>query len=237
MINSRYVITAAHCIDDKLEKVVLGSTNYDQIAESAEIEKTLIHSKFDKDSTSHYLLQYDVGLIRLAKNVEFTKSIYPICLPFQVDSYTPPTMNTTFLLSGWGEKEIIPRNNILSMVELPYFDFDECKDIFSISGSFFNNKVLCAGGGIGKDGCFGDSGSPLIRKINDVWIIEGIVSGGIDNRCGTLNPGVYANVVKYERWIKDNIYHELKSGRSKLTVSPYITIFVGFSVIFLNFVS
>ncbi|KAL5275530.1 CLIPB15 family protein [Megaselia abdita] len=213
LINSRYVITAAHCIDDKLKYVLLGTTNVKDISSYIKIENTKVHSKFDKDVTAPFALQYDIGLIRLSKQVAFSKNIQPICLPFQIENYSPPTANTTFLLSGWGDKEVILDNNILSMVELPYFEFEECREIFSMYMTYFNDKVFCAGGIVGKDACLGDSGSPLVRKIDDIWIMDGVVSGAIDNRCGTQNPGVYANVVKFERWITENIYYSLESGQ------------------------
>lgn len=236
LINSRYVITAAHCIDNKLTNVLLGTTNVNQIQQSVKVAQTKIHSKFDASYMSIFGLQHDIGLIRLDREVKFSRSIFPICLPFQVKDYSPPTKNTTFILSGWGEKETIPKNNILSMVELPLFDFEECKQIFSVYSSFFNTKVLCAGGEIGKDSCLGDSGSPLVRKIGDTWIMEGIVSGAIDLRCGSLNPGVYAYVMKYERWIKQNIYLSLPSGNGQKmsSINNFLILFIVICV-FLNF--
>lgn len=226
LINNRYVITAAHCIDDKLKNVLLGTSDVKEISKSVAIERTKIHPKFDKVISTKFGLQYDIGLIRLSKKIEFSNSVHPICLPFQIKNYSPPTIKTTFLLSGWGEKEVIPSNHILSLVELPYFDFEECRKIFSMYNYYFNNKVICAGGKLGEDGCFGDSGSPLIRKVDGVWIMDGIVSGGIEIRCGTLNPGVYANVLKYERWIKDNIYYNLESGQKGKTAFNKVLILV-----------
>lgn len=199
------------------------------------VEKSKVHPKYYPGSDSLYDFQYDIGLVQLSTEIQFSKNIHPICLPFQTENYSPPTVSTTFILGGWGEKEVISENNILSMVELPYFDFEECSKIFSMFNSHFNNKVLCAGGETGKDACFGDSGSPLVRKIGDTWIMDGVVSGGIDYRCGTLNPGVYANVIKYERWIKDNVYYNLESGQKGINALINITkILFGISVLLIT---
>jgi len=63
--------------------------------------------------------------------------------------------------------------------------------------------MLCAGYEVGgKDSCQGDSGGPLVCKQGQHWWQHGIVSWG--NGCALeMNPGLYANVVKFLPWIQE----------------------------------
>ncbi|KAB7504686.1 Serine protease 29 [Armadillidium nasatum] len=59
---------------------------------------------------------------------------------------------------------------------------------------------LCAGK-IGKDACSGDSGGPIMKDINGVWMQIGIVSWGIG--CGKGHyPGVYSRISTFLPWIR-----------------------------------
>jgi len=55
----------------------------------------------------------------------------------------------------------------------------------------------------GTDSCKGDSGSGLVKRVNSVSILVGVVSFG-HRYCRDL-PGVYANVQSHAEWILDNL--------------------------------
>ena len=76
-----------------------------------------------------------------------------------------------------------------------------CKRVYD----FNNNKQLCAGNyQYSKDSCQGDSGGPLMYKVNDQWIVSGIVSYGYE--CARKNyPGVYTRVSAYVSWVQNAI--------------------------------
>jgi secreted trypsin-like serine protease len=48
----------------------------------------------------------------------------------------------------------------------------------------------------------GDSGGPVLKKINNQWTLMGIVSNGDINCAGT---GIYTNVPFYYNWIMKNL--------------------------------
>lgn len=228
MINHRYVITAAHCIDDTLEYVILGSTNVKAYSNRIKVDRTVIHEHYIEDAKSFFSVPYDIGIVRLSERVDFSRTIAPICLPFQIKNYSEPTINTTFTLSGWGTKQYDVSDNILNYVDLKFYDFKECQEVFLMFGAQLSSKVFCAGGQIGIDSCYGDSGSPLVRKINNTWFMEGIVTGGVDSGCGTLNPSSYAKVTKYEKWIKDKVRYDLKNGQNGLFPDHKILLVLSF---------
>lgn len=208
LISKRYVLTAAHCVDSAVTSVLLGTTDKSLPRKRIKVVAKQGHENFKdyNEDVRKFDLSFDIALLKLSEDVEFTKFIQPICLPFQIDNYQYPNKNSTFIVAGWGEKEFRRvSDKILNKVELRFYDHFECRKIYSEHERYFNEKVLCAGGEIGKDSCFGDSGGPLVRKLGDTWILDGIVSDGIGLVCGTLNPGVYVNVVKFEKWIKINI--------------------------------
>uniref|UniRef100_T1GG46 Peptidase S1 domain-containing protein n=1 Tax=Megaselia scalaris TaxID=36166 RepID=T1GG46_MEGSC len=208
LINSRYVLTAAHCIDPEPVSVLLGTTDLRNYVRYVDVDKVLANPRYYQLSDTVFDGLYDIGLIQLAVNVEFSNSIYPICLPFQIENYEPPNTNTTFLASGWGTTKYINYKYILTVVKVKLVDFEECFKVFSTQDQTLHSKVFCAGGTIGTDTCFKDSGSPVVREINGTWILEGIVSSGLDKSCGTLNPALYTKVLKYEKWIREQILND-----------------------------
>lgn len=239
LINSKYVLSAAHCMDPDPVTIILGTTDFRNYTISSKVSKTLAHPNFKLVSESEFELLYDIALIKMEDSVKFSQKIYPICLPFQIENYEPPNRNTKFLVSGWGITKHIFENYILTAVEIKFYDFELCKKIFSMNYDFLNSKVFCAGGELGVDTCLGDSGSPVMRKVGNIWVIDGIVASGLDNFCGTLNPAVYTNVSKYENWIVEHIFYGFGSGESSrflsLTLLLLCCLLLFFSYNFFNF--
>lgn len=229
MISKRYVLTAAHCVGKELTSVLLGTTDRTLPMERVEVMATKVHENFSQNTEWKYVLSFDIALLKLSKNVDFSRLIQPVCLPFQVNNYEYPGKNTTFIVAGWGEREFRTSENILSKTDLRFYDHEECKTIYSGHKKYFNENILCAGGELGKDSCYGDSGGPLVRKLNDTWVLDGIVSDGIGGTCGTLNPGAYTNVIRFEKWIKSSIA-ELEE---KSVVKKFHICVISISIIFI----
>ena len=76
---------------------------------------------------------------------------------------------------------------------------------------FYQEGLICAGGDPdgGKDGCEGDSGSPLMVKnsAKNQVVQVGLMSGSLVKECGTANiTSYYTRVSYYLKWIMDNIH-------------------------------
>ncbi|EEB18115.1 tripsin, putative [Pediculus humanus corporis] len=220
LINSRYVLTAAHCVtalrDISPTSVRLGeynlSTEKDCLSDygcaplpiDVGIDRIISHPNYYKPE-----LRNDIALIRLSKKIENKTSIRPICLPKNKTFSERIMMKTdTAVVTGWGTTETGIKSQVLLKATLPIVSSNDCLKVYKKKIPITESQI-CAGGEDGKDSCSGDSGGPLqIVGLNDegqpVYYQEGIVSFGPKN-CGTEGqPGVYTKVSYYTQWIMDN---------------------------------
>ncbi|KAL9703847.1 hypothetical protein quinque_007365 [Culex quinquefasciatus] len=221
LINSRYVVTAAHCIkqvptNSTLTGVRLGEHNitngkeqdcdeYNNCADvpvEVGIEKVILHEEYDALEKGKY---NDIALIRLDRDVGFSTYINPICLPLE-DSVRQ--MNHTGMkvtAAGWGITESNYSSEVKLKVSLDVMNHNRCVRVYKSADIRLRDTQLCAGGKKGEDTCGGDSGGPLIRQIEGNYHLIGVVSFGATN-CGTKGvPGVYTNVAMFVDWIQSKL--------------------------------
>ncbi|XP_017835451.2 serine protease grass-like [Drosophila busckii] len=210
LISSRYVLTAAHCIDSTLFKVRLGehtiSTTEDcqrlrgrQLCappvEDFEIEHVFEHENYSKEKTLN-----DIALIKLKGYAATKLHIKPICLPITQELQEEPETLTQFMLTGWGKTEVSPYSDSLLESIVPKVPREKCKRAYNKE---YDSSIICAGDFSG-DACNGDSGGPLTNveylHQRQRFIQYGIVSAG-SRSCGSERPGVYTNVSKFLSWI------------------------------------
>lgn len=218
LINEKYILTAAHCINTPNVGVVtdvrLGENDLsteedcdvypdgDNICAPKpieyEVEEIIAHSQYDTK-----VKQNDIALIRLKENVKYSSFIKPVCLPLNGEETEKDKILTA---SGWGKTEKADRSNIKLKVNLPVVSKTMCKVVYSAIAPITDSQ-LCAGAERGFDACKGDSGGPLMGTYpnTDVHYLEGIVSFGLPTCAQGRVPGVYTRVTKYMEWILDNM--------------------------------
>ncbi|KFB46643.1 AGAP009844-PA-like protein [Anopheles sinensis] len=221
LVSERYVITAAHCVAEQLNRKLLyvrfnefntksksncttdGDENicrYDY-----EVESVTSHPEYITGGLSN---QHDIAFLKLAKDVSFDDYVRPICLPFEAEIQKLPIVNEYFTVTGWGETESKSLSTVQLHVELPGLNIEACNSAYEPSGITVTDRQLCVGGLNGSDSCRGDAGGPLMRQVRGVWYLVGIVSFGARN-CGTVDfPGVYTNVIRYLDWIEKVMFVE-----------------------------
>lgn len=219
LINSRYVVTAAHCIEAiprswKVIGVRLGEWDLKKEHDCLEdgdcsdapvnlgVEKIIVHEDYDPQSKAQY---NDIALIRFTRDVSMTAFISPVCLPIDNAARSRNIVGTKGVATGWGKTENATASNLKLKVELEFKDQKSCSTAYRPSGITIRDTQLCAGGVRGQDTCSGDSGGPLTKLATANNYLYGIVSFG-PSKCGTKDvPGVYTSVAQYIDWIESHI--------------------------------
>ncbi len=191
LIAPQWLLTAAHCVDDKhpdwmqisLGVADLASLRLDQLQP---VLHTYIHPEFDAES-----LDNDIALLRLAA-------------PVAVAGVAAATSTETAALAygdllevaGWGISAEGDDSSVglLNTLAVPY-QGAQCD---GLPASWLTNNMICAGAREGEDACQGDSGGPLFDLSHNNQL-HGIVSWGIG--CADGRSGVYTRVANYTDWI------------------------------------
>lgn len=219
LISDRFVLTAAHCfreIPDWAHVVRVRFGEWDLKSEEDCNDDNLCTDKpVDVDVGSHVVhedydsknLHNDIALIKLAKPVNFTEFISPICLPLTADLQNQADEGKQFTVIGWGTTERgqevpgVYGSRYKLEVDLPGVGSETCR----VAYPNLKDSELCAGGEAGKDSCQGDSGGCLVApEIDGYWYQYGVVSWG--RGCGNQGiPGIYARVSSFIDWIMKNM--------------------------------
>lgn len=226
LISERYVVTASHCVNGKslpadwrLTGVRLGEwdTATDPDCEvdvrgmkdcapphlDVPVERTIPHPSYDPGSKNQL---NDIALLRLARRIEYTDFVRPICLPLDTNLRTATFDGISMDVAGWGKTEQLSASNLKLKAAVDGFTLNECQSVYNRQSILLKNTQMCAGGMEGVDSCRGDSGGPLIsldtNKVNTYYFLAGVVSFG-PTPCG-LNgwPGVYTRVGAYVDWVQ-----------------------------------
>ena len=93
---------------------------------------------------------------------------------------------------------------------MPVYPNSVCNSQTGYKGKGFHltDSYLCAGnltsGGV--DSCSGDSGGALVCYDRNGYVLTGVVSFGIKDKCGAQNfPGIYSRVTHYIEWIESKM--------------------------------
>ncbi|XP_071537578.1 trypsin-1-like, partial [Panulirus ornatus] len=208
LINERFVLTAAHCIDSTalpngaLPEVVLGEhqrSTQDETPHTMVLQAARVvpHESYGQPVSAK---DNDIGLIELASSVdlEATPNIAPACPP-GLDNYD----STSVIAIGWGFTSFPgKRADVLQKVDLVTVPLEQCRDKY-LAGLVTENMICAAAEG--KDACFDDSGGPLMTRAGNHWQVIGIVSFGPTACADKTVPGVYTRVTNYIPWILSKI--------------------------------
>ncbi|XP_045461310.1 CLIP domain-containing serine protease 2-like [Harmonia axyridis] len=228
LITKRYVLTASHCLKGKdlpknlkLVSVRLGEYDTEQDRDcvtygktecsdppvNVPVEERIAHEKYDPMDINQY---YDIALLRLIRDVQYTDYVRPICLPTLSEERKRTYNGMTLTVAGWGLTENRSSSSIKLKVLIPVMKLSQCKALLSKARKVISDEQICAGGEENKSSCRGDSGGPLMSlSVDEIgllnWYLAGIVSYG-PIPCGFKDwPSVYTRVSKYMGWILKHI--------------------------------
>ena len=201
LISSKWVLTAAHCVEGETAASVDAVIGRNQLStqqgERIHAKRIIVHPGYvdQEDGQAN-----DIALIELN---HATTAGQPISI-INAATAAVDDAGAQARITGWGR---VPEKNLdhtdkLFGVNVPVMTQQACQKSYdnTVSGD-----EICAGlpqGG--KDSCEGDSGGPLfIPNAQGKAIQIGIVSWGGPAGCGMPNnPGVYTRLTEYENWIK-----------------------------------
>ncbi|KAL9692896.1 hypothetical protein quinque_012181 [Culex quinquefasciatus] len=219
LINQRYVMTTAQCANGdpfKPYRVRLGEHTIDQEEDcnandeedcappilDVDVECSLGHQGYD-----HGTKLNNIGLIRIARVVQFQDHIQPVCLPGTYD--LARTQLPNYIVSGWGRNETRHRMKSLRKAIVSSVDEAKCRTQYALFGLTLVEDQFCAEAGAGSSGssCHGDVGAPLGYTAG-YYGTQQFVQFGIA-AFGTFGcreaPSVYTNVSVHVGWIIGNV--------------------------------
>jgi secreted trypsin-like serine protease len=224
--NSDMVLTAAHCIMQKIcverdmfgctkQKYILKYTNKEELAIIAGNHHLDTNDKGEQTLAIAKMLYYnegklsddDIAIIKLSSPIHFTETIQPIDIS-EKGEMTKDGRNCT--IAGWGDVIGGTTPNKLQHLNVTIRSEKTCKEKLAriIGLNYDHRRYLCAGStsedmtGV----CGGDSGSPLVCKSNNKWTAYGVVSSGEKTKCGDgTKPAVYTRISAYTDWIEKQI--------------------------------
>lgn len=203
LIDARWVLTAAHCVDSfssasELDVAIGFADLSDSTIVRTAIANIYIHPGYTSNSNNN-----DIALLELA-----TPSSNDT-LALADNSLTDTIYSNNFLMTviGWGTT-VTPATSstfplLLQEAQIPPHNFSSCRSVY---GRALTNNMICAAGTTsgGKDACQGDSGGPMFYQDAGIWYLTGIISFGTS--CARPNiPGVYTRVANYLSWINGTI--------------------------------
>ncbi|ANU38794.1 trypsin-like serine protease [Vibrio scophthalmi] len=230
VLNSEYVLTAAHCIvgNANLDKVTVVSqlvdeTNY--VAGAPIRVSDFFVSETYIDSSSQ-LWPDDIAILKLETPLATSDFLDNLNFSYQGDF----PADERYVTIGHGlvynslEGEYQNENELLETTLRP-LTVNQCRAIW---GSNFTDKQICFDGVL-PDGilqnapCDGDSGGPVYWFTNGNYVQVGITSFGLA-KCGdgALNSQVtsaFTNVARYENWIKSVLSGTVSAKYSVVTTN------------------
>uniref|UniRef100_A0A8C3WH91 tryptase n=1 Tax=Catagonus wagneri TaxID=51154 RepID=A0A8C3WH91_9CETA len=207
LLTSLWVVTAAHCFKGLNQpsqfSVLLGAWqlgNPGPRSQQAGVARVQPHPAYSWKEGS----RADIALVRLERPIQFSERVLPICLP---DSSVRLPPDTDCWIAGWGsihDGVPLPRPQTLQKLKVPIIDSGICGRLYwrGAGQGAITEDMLCAGYLEGeRDACLGDSGGPLMCRVQGTWLLAGIISWG--EGCAERNrPGVYISLAAHRSWVQ-----------------------------------
>lgn len=213
LISARTVITAAHCFYEgrqamKPEDVMLsmGKHNLSDPTDAVnmDVESLILHPDFKSNFST---MDGDLAIVITKESVLFTLSIRPICL-WEGNTNIRSIAGLVGSVVGWGGDGIKKTTTIPTLVNATIVRQIVClrSDIEFLR--LTSNRTLCAGNLDGSGPCTGDSGSGLMLKNRNKWMLRGSVTAGPGTAarpCMLNEYTIYADIAMFMDWIRSNM--------------------------------
>ncbi len=217
LIDSRWVLTAAHCLESdgipvstefiKVGILPSGISGYTVNADDWSLADVYyIHPKYRFPTN-------DIALINLSKSVSAGKATLGVYSNNLVGSLATVVGIGSTTRQTADEADAIDDQlpSVLQQTTVPIIDHSVCAGFYGIGTP---ENLICAGysDNPSTDACSGDSGGPLFITQNGQKLQAGIVSFG--NGCGVGSPGGYVPVSAYQDFIQQYVPTAVFAGQT-----------------------
>ncbi|KAL1442245.1 hypothetical protein MTO96_007865 [Rhipicephalus appendiculatus] len=216
IITRNVILTAGHCLfmllrfPDSVD-VWIGSTRAFH-GTSVKAARLKVHPRF----LNQREMVYDVGLLKLAKDLKFNRKTKPVCLPEE----KLDVGGKSLLVAGWGKTETANTSKVLLYTQVDGLTDEACGDFLQIFRNPYTRRrikpgpIICAKGS-STNSCAvepnctvprGDSGGPLTLQDERGRSTQvGMVSVGYN--CSVAFPVLYSSAAFHRQWIKKMLNH------------------------------
>ncbi|CAN5744935.1 hypothetical protein BH11MYX2_BH11MYX2_15630 [soil metagenome] len=202
LIAPTVVLTAAHCIDSDVKKVVVGTNTLARPQDGETLQVQMATAYPDG------LDSFDLGIVVL----QTASTITPRPIAAGWASLAIQT-GATATVAGYGgvDRDSMMFKDEMQEVDLPITDAD-CESSDGCNAAAKPAGELGAGGN-GLDTCEGDSGGPLFVTGDLGTFLGGVTSRGYDSNTYTCSEGgIYVRPDKAIKWIEDTAGVEVMKG-------------------------
>lgn len=204
LITSRWLLTAAHCVDRYVEgeygiEVRMGDVNNQgDNVQVFSVERVVMHPDYSGREIES-VIEGDLALLRLDRPANFQPvSILNSLSLADLDDDDPAT------IYGWGLTEEGSLPSVLQTASVGYLSRETCNDDFW--GGLVNEDSVCSRDTL-RGTCSGDSGGPMVVTLNDTDYLVGVSSYVAANletgECLVGTPDVYMSPTYYFSWIAE----------------------------------
>ncbi|KAJ8686930.1 hypothetical protein QAD02_022724 [Eretmocerus hayati] len=190
ILDSRFILTAAHCLrnfkHDALT-IVAGSNLLEGGSQQTyKSEYLVMHEKFQN-------IENDIGIIRVDRDIDLNDKVQPVKL-FQ-DKFEE--VDYPVILTGWGDTNAEDPVNRLQQLLTTVVDLNRCRYSYD---DLIKDTHLCTSSNTKRGACVGDSGSPVIADGTLIAIFS-----FVDEFCGNGSPEVNTRIYPYLQWIEEQL--------------------------------
>ena len=198
LISPRWVVTAAHCVDDRTTDAVQVAPGIADLGDVTAGDRIGISSIHLHEGYRPPELTHDIALLRLAADVAASGARW---IPWQTNGYLP-LAGTEVTSAGWGASLIDGSNRESILREAPgVAGGSPREDRCGFWNTFESAYWLCVAGEPDVGACTGDGGGPVVAELGMTRLV-GVVAYGLGGACAdTRHPNVATRVSTYSDWI------------------------------------